>query len=209
MWWQYLCVFLGAFIFDVVPFPLPPAFTVMVFFQILFGLDIWPVITIGVIGSILGRYLLTLYIPYLSDKVLTHAKTEDVQFLGNRISKHTWKTQGIILLYTLLPLPTTPIFIAGGMSRVRALYIIPAFTVGKFTSDAISVHLGNYASENIIQFIERGVTWHSIAGLAIGLLLLGSLLFINWRALIINKKLLLNFHIWKHRSQADDQAQSL
>jgi membrane protein YqaA with SNARE-associated domain len=184
---------------------LPPAFTVMVFFQVLFGLDIWPVVTVGVIGSILGRYLLTLYIPYLSDKVLTQAKTKDVQFLGSRISEHTWKTQGIILLYTLLPLPTTPIFIAGGMARVRALYIIPAFTIGKFTSDAISVHLGSYASENVIRFIERGITWHSIAGLVIGLLLLGSLLLINWRVLIINKKLLLNFHIWKHRRRTDNE----
>ena len=29
MWWQYLLVFLGALLFDIVPFPFAPAFTIM------------------------------------------------------------------------------------------------------------------------------------------------------------------------------------
>lgn len=66
MWWQYLLVFIGSFLFDVVPFPFPPAFTIMVFLQIIFGLNIWTVIGIGVADSILGRYILTLYIPFLA-----------------------------------------------------------------------------------------------------------------------------------------------
>jgi hypothetical protein len=58
MWWQYILVFLGALAFDIVPFPFPPAFTIMMFFQILFRLDVWLVIVIGVAGSVLGRYKL-------------------------------------------------------------------------------------------------------------------------------------------------------
>ena len=70
MAWPYLFVFLGAFLFDVVPFPFLPAFTVMIFLQVHYGLPVWPVLFIGVAGSILGRYLLTLYIPALSGKYL-------------------------------------------------------------------------------------------------------------------------------------------
>lgn len=62
-----------------------------------------------------------------------------------------------ILVYTLLPLPTTPIFLASGMARVDASYVIPAFFVGKFTSDAITVHLGKYASENIASILQKRV----------------------------------------------------
>jgi hypothetical protein len=32
MWWRYLLVFIGALLFDAVPFPFPPAFTIMVLF---------------------------------------------------------------------------------------------------------------------------------------------------------------------------------
>ena len=197
MWWQYLLVFLGAFLFDVVPFPFPPAFTIMVFFQILFGLNIWWVIIIGVFGSILGRYVLTLYIPLLAERIFKKSKNEDVQFLGEKMKDQGWRGQAAILAYTLLPLPTTPIFLASGMARINALYIIPTFFVGKFTSDAITVHLGKYASENAENLFQGGLTWKSVIGLTLGMLLVCGILFIDWRSLIQKKKFSLNFRIWK------------
>ena len=199
MWWQYLLVFTGSFLFDVVPIPFPPAFTIMVFLQRAFGLDIWLVIVIGVVGSILGRYLLTLYIPLLAGRIFRKSKNEDVQFLGNKMKEKGWKGQMAILAYTLLPLPTTPLFLASGMARIKGIYIIPVFFVGKFTSDAITVHLGKYASENMESIIAGGFSWQSIASLILGLLLVSAVLFIDWRSLIQKKKFMLNFRIWKRK----------
>lgn len=199
MWWQYLLVFLGAFLFDVVPIPLPPAFTIMVFLQVVFGLDIWWVIIIGVAGSILGRYVLTLYVPLLADRIFKRSKNEDVQYLGERMKDLGWRGQAAILAYTLLPLPTTPIFLASGMARINAIYVIPVFFVGKFTSDAITVHLGKYASENIESIIDKGFSWPSVISLILGLFFIGSILFIDWRSLLLRKKLLFNFRVFKRR----------
>src|ERR1700741_5423229 len=81
MWWQYLLVFLGALLFDIVPFPFLPAFTIMVFLQVVFDLDLWPVLFIGVAGSILGRYILSLYIPHISHRYFKATKNEDIEFL--------------------------------------------------------------------------------------------------------------------------------
>ena len=198
MWWQYLLIFAGAFLFDVVPFPFPPAFSIMVPLQIMFGLNTWLVIVIGVAGSILGRYVLTLYIPLLADRVFKPEKNEDVKFLGKKMKEKGWKSQVIIVAYSLLPLPTTPLFLAGGMARIKPIQIIPAFFIGKFTSDAIAVHLGKYASENIDDMMSAALSWKSIASLVFGLLLLCALLFIDWRSLIEKKKFQLNFKIWKH-----------
>ena len=86
-----ICIsILGRIYFDVVPFPFPPAFT-MVFMQIMFDLNIWLVITIGVAGSILGRYILTLYIPLIAGKIFKPSKNEDVQFLGKILKNKGWK----------------------------------------------------------------------------------------------------------------------
>jgi len=167
--------------------------------QIAFGLDIWLVIVIGVVGSILGRYLLTLYIPLLAGRIFRKSKNEDVQFLGNKMKEKGWKGQMAILAYTLLPLPTTPLFLASGMARIKGIYIIPVFFVGKFTSDAITVHLGKYASENMESIIAGGFSWQSIASLILGLLLVSAVLFIDWRSLIQKKKFMLNFRIWKRK----------
>jgi len=197
MWWQYLLVFIGALLFDVVPFPFPPAFTIMVFLQIMFDLNIWWVIVIGVAGSILGRYILTLYIPLLSGKVFKRSKNEDVEFLGKKMKEKGWRSQLVIIAYSLLPLPTTPLFLAGGMAKIKPLYIIPAFFIGKFISDAITVHLGKYASEHAKSMMEEALSWKSISSLVVGLLLVFALLFVDWRSLIQKKKFHLKFKIWK------------
>lgn len=197
MWWYYLLVFVGAFLFDVVPIPFPPAFTIMVFLQIMFDLNIWLVIFIGVLGSILGRYVLTLYIPLIAGKIFKPSKNEDVQFLGKILKENGWKSQLIILAYSLLPLPTTPLFVAAGMARIKPLYIIPAFFIGKFTSDTIVVHLGKFGIENTESLLEGAFSWQSISSLAIGVLFISALLFIDWRNLIQKKQFTVNFRIWK------------
>ena len=197
MWWQYLLVFIGAILFDVVPIPFPPAFTIMVFLQIMFDLNIWLVIVIGVAGSILGRYILTLYIPFLAGKIFKQSKNEDVEFLGKKMKEKGWKSQMAIIAYSLLPLPTTPLFLAAGMAKIKPLYIIPAFFIGKFTSDTITVHLGKYASEHANSIMEEALSWKSITSLVVGLLLLCALLFIDWRSLIQKKQFQMNFKIWK------------
>lgn len=190
-------VFAGAFLFDVVPIPFPPAFSIMVPLQILFGLNTWLVIVIGVAGSIIGRFVLTLYIPLLADKIFKPEKNKEVQFLGNKMSEKGWKSQLIIVAYSLLPLPTTPLFLAGGMARIKPIQIIPAFFVGKFISDSVAVHLGKFASKNFDGIINASLSWKSIASLILGLLLICALLFIDWFSLLEKKKFKLNFKIWK------------
>lgn len=196
MFWIYVLVFLGAFLFDVVPIPFPPAFTIMVFFQIMFGLNIWWVIGVGVAGSILGRYILTLYIPFLAGKIFKQSKNEDVEFLGKKMKDKGWKSQLFIVSYSLLPLPTTPLFLAGGMAKIKPLYIIPSFFIGKFTSDAITVHLGKYAAENFSNVIDNVFSLKSIGSFVFGILLICCVIFIDWRTLIQNKKFHLNFRVW-------------
>lgn len=197
MWWQYIVVFLGSLLFDVVPIPFPPAFTIMLFLQIKYDLNIWLVIAIGVMGSILGRYILTLYIPLIAGKIFKESKNEDVQFLGEKMKEKGWKSQMAIIAYSLLPLPTTPLFLAGGMAKIKPLYIIPAFFVGKFTSDTIVVNLGKYTSENTQSILDGILSWQTISSLILGLLFLFIVLFIDWRSLIQKNKFQLNFRIWK------------
>ena len=200
MWWQYALVLLGAFLFDVVPFPFPPAFTIMLALQLAFRLDIWLVISIGVIGSVLGRYVLTLYVPFIAKRFFSVSKNQDVQFLGKKMKDNKWKGQAFVLAYSLLPLPTTPLFLGAGMARISAFYIIPAFFIGKFTSDSIALHVGKYAAENVDSIFRETLSWKSIASLIIFIVLLFGLLFIDWRTLIQKKIFLLKFNIWRQKN---------
>ncbi|MBC7410170.1 MAG: hypothetical protein H7339_17445 [Arcicella sp.] len=197
MWWQYLLVFVGALLFDIVPFPFLPAFTIMILLQISFHLNIWLVIIAGVLGSVIGRYILILYTPSISNKYFKKSKNDDVQFLGTKMKENKWKGQIIVLAYSLLPLPTTPLFLAAGMSKLNAKYIIPAFFIGKFTSDTFVVYAGKYASENAHNIMQDALSWKSVASLLFCLFLLFCIFFIDWRSLIQKKKLVWKFKILK------------
>lgn len=197
MWWHYLLVFVGALLVDVSPFPLPPAFTVMILLQAVFDLQIWLVIVVGVAGSILGRYVLTLYIPKLSGKYLRASKNEDAEFLGKKLREKGWKSHLLALVYSLLPLPTTPLFVAAGMAKLKPWHILPGFVVGKLISDTVAVLTGKYAAENTESLVRGMVSWKSIAGFAAGLLLVFVFVFVDWRSLIQKKKFALKFKIWK------------
>ena len=197
MWWHYLLVFGGALLVDVVPIPLPPAFTIIVVLQLIFDLNIWVTIAVGVAGSVAGRYILSLYIPKVSGRLFKRSKNEDVQYLGRKLKSHGWKTQALILVYSLMPLPTTPLFVAGGMANLKPYYIIPPFIIGKLLSDTAAVFLGKAAVANAESVLEGMISWKSIAGLVIGLGLLFALFFFDWRTLLQRKKLRVKFAIWR------------
>jgi membrane protein YqaA with SNARE-associated domain len=197
MWWQYALVFFGAIIVDITPLPLPPAFTLMIFLQTVFGLSIWPVIILGVAGSAVGRLILTYYIPAVANHILNTEKNEDIRLLGEKIKTKGFKAQLFMLVYTLLPLSSTPLFIAGGVARVSPLYMLPAFILGKCTTDSVAVFMGKYAAENTDIFLTGKISTESVVALLLFLLLMFFLLFINWRSLIHDHKIQFKFNIWK------------
>jgi membrane protein DedA with SNARE-associated domain len=194
----YLIVFVASFIVDLIPAFGPPAWSVMVFMQVKFGLKIWWVLLVGVLGSTVGRYMLSRYIvPVLSDKLLKKQKKEDIEFLGEKLNKKGWQSFFVVLAYTLVPIPTAPLFTVAGIAKIKPLHIIPPFFIGKFTSDALVVFAGKYASENYDEVMQGLVSWQSILTFCFGLVLISILLFIDWRALLMRNKVRLNFQIWK------------
>jgi membrane protein YqaA with SNARE-associated domain len=197
MWWEYALVFFGAILVDFTPLPLPPAFTLMIFLQATFGLSIWPVIILGVLGSAIGRLILTYYIPFVANHILKPEKNDDIRLLGEKIKTKGFKAQLFILVYTLLPLSSTPLFIAGGIARISPFYILPAFIVGKFTADSIAVHIGKYAVENTDIFLTGTISLKSVVALLLFLLLMFFLLFVNWRTFIHDHKIQFKFNIWR------------
>ena len=190
-------VFVGALLFDIVPFPFLPAFTIMILLQINFHLNVWLVIIAGVVGSVLGRYVLILYTPSISNKYIKKSKNDDFQFLGTKMKENKWKGQIIVLAYSLLPLPTTPLFLAAGITKLNAKYIIPAFLIGKFTSDSFVLHASKYASENAHNIMQNVLSLKSVASLLFCLFFIFCIFFIDWRLLIQKKILLWKFKILK------------
>src|SRR5436190_21956524 len=197
MWWQYVIVFIFSVAVDIVPFPLPPAVSVMILFIVVYDLNTWVVLVIGMTGSLLGRYILTLYLPHMTEKLFKKEKIEDVHFIGNKLKRKGWQGNILIFLYALMPLPTTPLFIGAGMAGLKPHNIMPGFALGKTICDVFIVWLSSHAAQNANEIIQGLVSARAIAGFSFCMLLILALLFIDWKVLFQRKKLKLNFHIWK------------
>ncbi len=180
---------------DMIPIFAPPAWTIMVLILVKFDLNPWAVLACGVTGSTLGRYFFSLYIPKVSNKIIKRRKNQELEFVGKKLSGSLWKTWTFVFIYTLTPLSTTALFTAAGMARINPKQTLPPFFAGKFASDAVMILTGRYMAAK--GFKESLTSPKSIITAALGLLVIGGLLFVDWRCLLDKRKFKLRFKILK------------
>lgn len=195
--WAYLGVFLGALGVDLIPIFAPPAWTVMVFLLLKFDLNPWIVLVIGVLGSTLGRYIFSLYIPKVSNKLIKPSKQEDLKFVGDKLEGKLWAAWTFVFLYALTPLSTTALFTAAGIAETSPARTLPPFFFGKLVSNGIMIATGSYLASSAGSLKESLLSPKSIIMLVLGVVVLGGLLFLDWRELLEHKKLKFKFKIWK------------
>lgn len=192
MW--YLAVFFSGLAVDLIPVFAPPAWVLMVFFLVKFHLQPWSVLVFGVVGSTLGRYIFSLYVPLIADQLIKRQKRLDLEFVGNRLGQTLWKSWLFVFIYTLTPLSTSALFTAAALAKVKALRTVPPFFFGKFISDAVMIFTGNYAVHNLL---ASTLSAKGIGVIAICLVSVGGFLFLDWRTLLQQKKVKFDFKIWK------------
>ena len=195
--WPYLLMFFAAVVTDLLPVIGPPVWTVMVFMLVKFDLNPWLVLAVGVPGSVLGRYGLSLYISLLMGKFIKQAKTDEMRFAGRKLSGGLGRIWPAVFLYSLLPLSTTALFSAAGLAKIKPIQILPPFFAGKFVSDAVMLFAGRYALRNSTELIYGTFSWKGIAATLVGLAAIAAFLFVDWRRLLEQRKVRFNFHIWK------------
>jgi membrane protein YqaA with SNARE-associated domain len=193
----YLFVFLASLGVDLLPFFGPPAWMAMVFFLTKYDLNPWLVLAAGVPGSVLGRYVLSLYIPHISDRLIKKRKSDELKFVGGKLRQVLWRSWLFVFVYSCLPMSTTALFTAAGMARISPLVVIPPFTLGKFASDALMVLSGNYVVANIHDVGKSLLSVKSLALGTVGIALVLAIFFIDWRVMLQRHKLAWNFKIWK------------
>jgi hypothetical protein len=194
----YLVAFGAALLVDTIPVFAPPAWTILAFIIVKWRPNAWGIIAAGAIGSVIGRYILTLYMPRVSAKIFRPSESDNISFLGKKIGGEFWHANIFVMLYAISPLSTTALFTAAGMAHVNPWNVLPGFAIGKFLGDAWVIFTAKVTADEATDLMHGQVSWQTAVTAAAGLLLLSGVLFIDWRALIGRKKLRLNFAIWKH-----------
>jgi hypothetical protein len=195
--WPYLLVFLAALAVDTIPIFAPPAWILLVALLVKFELNPWLTVAIGVTGSTIGRYVLTLYIPKVSSSIVNRQEDANLHYIGSKIGKARWSSAIFVFFYTLTPLSTTALFTAVAMARVRSWHVFVPFFIGRLITDGVLVFSGKYASGNLSDLLHGQANWKTVITLVAALLVIAAFLFVDWRQLLEHKKLRFRFRIFR------------
>ena len=193
----YLLVFLAALVVDTIPVFAPPAWILLVVLLVKFQLNPWLTVGIGVLGSTIGRYILTRYIPRVSSSIVNRREDANLRYIGSKLGKAKWSSAFFVFFYTLTPLSTTALFTAVAMARISPWHILPPFFLGRLITDGLLVFSGKYASANLADLLHGEANWKTGLILAAGLIVIALFLFVDWRQLLQDKKLRFRFKILK------------
>jgi membrane protein YqaA with SNARE-associated domain len=193
--WPYLLVFFSALAVDTIPVFAPPAWILLVILLVKFHLNPWVTVVIGVIGSTIGRYVLTRYIPKVSSSIVNRREDANLRYIGSKLGRAKWSSALFVFFYTLTPLSTTALFTAVAIARIRPWHILPPFFLGRLINDGILVFSGKYASANLSDLVHGEANWKTLLTLLAGLIVIGGFVFVDWRVLLEKKKLRFRFKI--------------
>src|SRR4030095_4432673 len=166
----YLAAFVAALLVDTIPVFAPPAWTILAFIIVKWNPNPWGIIAAGAIGSVIGRYILTLYMPHVSAKIFRPSENDNISFLGKKICGQFWPANLFVMLYAISPLSTTALFTAAGMAHVNPWNVLPGFAIGKFLGDAWVIFAGKVTAENATGLMRGKVSWQTALTAGAGLL---------------------------------------
>jgi membrane protein DedA with SNARE-associated domain len=192
----YLIAFLAVFLTNAIPLITPPTWTVLSFiaFNYYDKLDsLSLLITIGILAAFSGRYILILTSKkFIRQNFLNKKSIKNI----NNLKKHLIKNKSIVywtfFLEAITPLPSDHLFIAYGLTNLKARYALVPFFIGRIFTYSFWVYLASYTSQHV--FLDSAELTSYFNGSFILLQLFLILLIylfirIDWENLITNHRI--------------------
>ena len=193
----YLIFFLTVIFVNLLPAFAPPTWTMIVFFLNYFHLNIYLVILIAVIAATIGRYILFTYSEWLAGKVFNKWGQDNLKFLGESIGKTPRVNFTFILIYSMTPLSTTALFVAGGLARINKYIILSGFALGRCVSYTVLAVTSQYLIQNFGDIYKGSLSAEKVITTALGFIILLVFIFLDWKELVQNRRIKLNLKVWK------------
>lgn len=193
----YLLLLLIVVLLNVIPAFAPPTWTVLVIAIATYRLNMPATIVCGVVGATFGRYILANYIHWFSDRVFNQKQIDNLSYLGSKLGNTPKKNIIFTFLYSITPLSTTALFVAAGMAKIRIIYILTGFALGRVFAYTWLVMSTELLAKSVNDVLHGAWSWKSGLSTFGGLLMLLVFIFIDWRILLESKKIRLNFRVWK------------
>jgi hypothetical protein len=175
----FLIAMVVVFLINLSPGFMPSTWMVLAFFYIQFDLPLVPLAICGALVSGLGRFCLANGSSWFTDHFMT-GKKDDLQSLGDYLERKHGLVAGFVFVYSLLPLPTTNLFLAAGMTRVNLAYVLGGFYAARLPADLFWIWTTNATFQSLDEVFARSGNLIAIVLQAGALLSVGLLYFLPW-----------------------------
>ena len=144
-----LLVLAVVFVINVMPAFAPPTWTVLVVFLIRYDMAEPILVGGGAAAAASGRFVLASVFRRIAPR-LPEKKRRDLDAVGALLTERRSGKAGLLGLFVLSPLPSTPLFQAAGLTeRVRLVPVTLAFFCGRLVTYSLYVGGASVARESL------------------------------------------------------------
>jgi membrane protein YqaA with SNARE-associated domain len=186
--YTYPFVFFIIFVISVIPILTPPTWIVIVSAYSLND-QLNPILLsmIGASAAIAGRLIL-LQLSTVGRKAINDHRKNSLDRFRKYLEKKRYGYLIGTLLFALLPLPSSMLFISYGLMKAKSIGIVVGFWLGRFLAYFIMINLSQYFF-NSFKDILNADTLSLIFIDIIGILMTLFILLIDWNTLLADHKL--------------------
>ena len=179
-----LIAWLTTFLINIIPFFMPPTWTLLAFFRVRFDLPLWLLAPGGALCATAGRCVLALLSRRFGARFLPAKEQANVQHLGMFLKRQRWSYAGI-LFYAFGPIPSPHLFIAAGLVGLDLRLVAAAFCTGRFVSYTTLVAGANAAADHLSPlFVQQFGSGIALVGPLTAALMVIALVKINWQSVL-------------------------
>jgi len=186
--YTYLFVFFFIFILSIIPILTPPTWIVVVSaYSLNDQLNPFLLSGIGATAAVTGRLIL-LQLSMIGRKAINDHRKSSLEKLRKYLEKTKYGYLIGTLLFALLPLPSSMLFISYGLMNAKSVGIVVGFWIGRFVAYIIMIILFKYFVDYFKKILNSDIQSLLIIDI-IGIIMTLFILLIDWNILFSERKL--------------------
>jgi membrane protein YqaA with SNARE-associated domain len=194
----YIVLIIIIIIINAIPAFMPPTWTIVSYFYIKYKVNLLLITVIAAISSSIGRLFLAKYSFKIASKLLSLESKKNLNFIGSKIKGHPIKVLIFTFCWAVSPIASNVLFIIAGLSKINLRYVLIGFFVGRLISYFLLGYTAYFIYKNIRNiFVDSIFDYRNLLIEILSILVLFIYMFIDWKTLLINKKIKFNFRIFK------------
>ena len=189
----YIYTFISVFLLNIIPAFGPPTWMILSFIAFNYNIPyLIPFVLVAVAASTSGRFVMTSLSKHIiRNRLLSEKYRRNVDHLREHLEKKSMATSTVFLIDAVTPLPSDQLFVAYGLTGLKARYALVPFAIGRLFTYSFFAYTATEVSKYAAANSLTSLSFFSGSFVIMELLLLLFVYFfikIDWEHLILHHR---------------------